>query len=540
MAQAALRELGTTELAAMQHPHVERAADVAVDEPLSIALGVLDMTSVSSQQQLEAGESHRTIDPRVLDTAAAARAPRAKRPPTAQNSSATSRRAPAKASSSSRTRVQPPHAPMSTNATAAVAETGLAAGQGESAVSVADDAVYENTVDLFTGIVDRYPHDVPDDVAHMLVDCDEEYDDELDDGDGSGCCESDSGMSSSEDELDLHGSLINRHANGDGDVDGAVSTSASTATVTSMDVSQEPPPRRGPIEQWLRRQPRYQVVLARATDNCRYNNRIRLRCSTDNGNGVTHTTTTTTTSDDSMLNEYEDEECRRQLQQLHGSLEEQLLRQRSVLLDPDELPPPVVPPQGVRIQSLGSFRTLVDRNVEEMPDKALTPEEKEYKRQWKRQQREQQRQQKIQEQQRVRSGSSAARGRPAKKTTAAGRASSTTSNARAPSNKSARGRGGRASASATTMTRTHSLPQSQLIMSEASSLAPLAPRLYGSTFADPNQRWTDGTWINADARYCNFSALGKFDVIYMDPPWRIRGNEVASHEKTMFNNSTAP
>eukprot|EP01102_Stenamoeba_stenopodia_P005007 TRINITY_DN15508_c0_g1_i1.p1 TRINITY_DN15508_c0_g1~~TRINITY_DN15508_c0_g1_i1.p1 ORF type:complete len:700 (-),score=119.10 TRINITY_DN15508_c0_g1_i1:88-2187(-) len=56
-------------------------------------------------------------------------------------------------------------------------------------------------------------------------------------------------------------------------------------------------------------------------------------------------------------------------------------------------------------------------------------------------------------------------------------------------------------------------------------------------YATDKERWEEGTYINCDVRYLNMSALGKFDVVLIDPPWRIRGNEVASNDKTMFNNS---
>jgi hypothetical protein len=51
-----------------------------------------------------------------------------------------------------------------------------------------------------------------------------------------------------------------------------------------------------------------------------------------------------------------------------------------------------------------------------------------------------------------------------------------------------------------------------------------------------HERWTKATYINSDVRYLNLQALGKYDVVLIDPPWRIRGNEVTSDGKTMFNN----
>jgi hypothetical protein len=50
--------------------------------------------------------------------------------------------------------------------------------------------------------------------------------------------------------------------------------------------------------------------------------------------------------------------------------------------------------------------------------------------------------------------------------------------------------------------------------------------------------WADRTFINCDLRYYNLASLGKFDAILIDPPWRIKGNQLISNEKTMFNNST--
>jgi 16S rRNA G966 N2-methylase RsmD len=50
--------------------------------------------------------------------------------------------------------------------------------------------------------------------------------------------------------------------------------------------------------------------------------------------------------------------------------------------------------------------------------------------------------------------------------------------------------------------------------------------------------WSERTFINCDLRYYNLASLGKFDAILIDPPWRIKGNQLISNEKTMFNNST--
>lgn len=53
----------------------------------------------------------------------------------------------------------------------------------------------------------------------------------------------------------------------------------------------------------------------------------------------------------------------------------------------------------------------------------------------------------------------------------------------------------------------------------------------------PQDKWKEATFINCDLRYFNLAALGKFDVVLMDPPWRIKGNEMLSSERRMFNNS---
>jgi mRNA (2'-O-methyladenosine-N6-)-methyltransferase len=50
-------------------------------------------------------------------------------------------------------------------------------------------------------------------------------------------------------------------------------------------------------------------------------------------------------------------------------------------------------------------------------------------------------------------------------------------------------------------------------------------------------KWKEGTYINCDLRYYDLSLLGKFDVVLIDPPWRIRGAQNVSDEKTIFNNN---
>jgi hypothetical protein len=55
---------------------------------------------------------------------------------------------------------------------------------------------------------------------------------------------------------------------------------------------------------------------------------------------------------------------------------------------------------------------------------------------------------------------------------------------------------------------------------------------------DGDWRWKEGTFFNCDLRYFPLSCLGgNFDVVLMDPPWRLRGSEQISPEMTMFSNS---
>lgn len=48
-----------------------------------------------------------------------------------------------------------------------------------------------------------------------------------------------------------------------------------------------------------------------------------------------------------------------------------------------------------------------------------------------------------------------------------------------------------------------------------------------------DSKWTEGTWINCDLRHYDLSKLGKFDVVLVDPPWRSRGLQPVSQEKTL-------
>jgi hypothetical protein len=35
-------------------------------------------------------------------------------------------------------------------------------------------------------------------------------------------------------------------------------------------------------------------------------------------------------------------------------------------------------------------------------------------------------------------------------------------------------------------------------------------------------KWNSGTYVNCDLRYYNLAALGKFDVVLIDPPWYLQ------------------
>ena len=50
-------------------------------------------------------------------------------------------------------------------------------------------------------------------------------------------------------------------------------------------------------------------------------------------------------------------------------------------------------------------------------------------------------------------------------------------------------------------------------------------------------KWTEGTYLNCDLRYYDLGQIGKYDVVLVDPPWRLRGAQNVSDEKTMFNNN---
>jgi len=56
-------------------------------------------------------------------------------------------------------------------------------------------------------------------------------------------------------------------------------------------------------------------------------------------------------------------------------------------------------------------------------------------------------------------------------------------------------------------------------------------------FQSNHQRFSEGTYVNCDIRYLNFASLGEFDVVLLDPPWRIRGQENMTDEQAMFSNT---
>ena len=56
--------------------------------------------------------------------------------------------------------------------------------------------------------------------------------------------------------------------------------------------------------------------------------------------------------------------------------------------------------------------------------------------------------------------------------------------------------------------------------SSTTSKTPRKNLAKGGWWEPPERRWTEGTWINCDARYFNLAALGgDFDIVHMDPPW---------------------
>lgn len=65
-----------------------------------------------------------------------------------------------------------------------------------------------------------------------------------------------------------------------------------------------------------------------------------------------------------------------------------------------------------------------------------------------------------------------------------------------------------------------------------------SPQTGNSEGMTPESHWSDGTWIHCDVRYFDFKSLGNnYDVVMLDPPWRLRGNEVQVTQRSMFTNS---
>lgn len=51
------------------------------------------------------------------------------------------------------------------------------------------------------------------------------------------------------------------------------------------------------------------------------------------------------------------------------------------------------------------------------------------------------------------------------------------------------------------------------------------------------KKYKHGTYINCDLRYFNLTSLGSFDVVMIDPPWRLLGGQRQGEEANMFSNS---
>lgn len=51
------------------------------------------------------------------------------------------------------------------------------------------------------------------------------------------------------------------------------------------------------------------------------------------------------------------------------------------------------------------------------------------------------------------------------------------------------------------------------------------------------RKYKEGTYLNCDLRYFNLASLGKFDVVLIDPPWRISGAQRHGEGSNMFSNS---
>jgi N6-adenosine-specific RNA methylase IME4 len=76
---------------------------------------------------------------------------------------------------------------------------------------------------------------------------------------------------------------------------------------------------------------------------------------------------------------------------------------------------------------------------------------------------------------------------------------------------------------------------------ETKALHELADEYVKKSLGDPQStyqlhKYQDGTYINCDLRYFNLSSLGKFDIVLIDPPWRIGGGQRHGDQAAVFSN----
>lgn len=70
---------------------------------------------------------------------------------------------------------------------------------------------------------------------------------------------------------------------------------------------------------------------------------------------------------------------------------------------------------------------------------------------------------------------------------------------------------------------------------------PVAEEYIQKSLGDPQstyqmRKYREGTYINCDLRYFNLSSLGKFDMVLIDPPWRIGGGQRHGDQAVVFSN----
>jgi N6-adenosine-specific RNA methylase IME4 len=75
----------------------------------------------------------------------------------------------------------------------------------------------------------------------------------------------------------------------------------------------------------------------------------------------------------------------------------------------------------------------------------------------------------------------------------------------------------------------------------SNGLHQLAEDFIQKSLGDPSstyqlRKYRDGTYINCDLRYFNLSSLGKFDMVLIDPPWRIGGGQRHGEQSAVFSN----